>query len=155
MSIITPSLPTVPSCGKSLPSTRTKTQREDGDGIGDIHIWGRNIFMGYLDDEEKTQEKIDLHGWLRTGDLGFLDDDEFLYVTGNERGEQDQAAGCSLPRTRPHGAAADGGAGCTQHDDEGRLKSSLEEGAPFVCCLSLSPLFLSIQGWLWAPGQLT
>lgn len=93
MSIITPSLPTVPSCGKSLPSTRTKTQREDGDGIGDIHIWGRNIFMGYLDDEEKTQEKIDLHGWLRTGDLGFLDDDEFLYVTGNERGEQDQAAG--------------------------------------------------------------
>ncbi|XP_044900448.1 long-chain-fatty-acid--CoA ligase ACSBG2-like isoform X2 [Felis catus] len=73
------------SCGKSLPSTRTKTQREDGDGIGDIHIWGRNIFMGYLDDEEKTQEKIDLHGWLRTGDLGFLDDDEFLYVTGNER----------------------------------------------------------------------
>uniref|UniRef100_A0A667HC45 long-chain-fatty-acid--CoA ligase n=1 Tax=Lynx canadensis TaxID=61383 RepID=A0A667HC45_LYNCA len=73
------------SCGKSLPSTRTKTQKEDGDGIGDIHIWGRNIFMGYLDDEEKTQEKIDLHGWLRTGDLGFLDDDEFLYVTGNER----------------------------------------------------------------------
>uniref|UniRef100_A0A8C8WZE7 long-chain-fatty-acid--CoA ligase n=1 Tax=Panthera leo TaxID=9689 RepID=A0A8C8WZE7_PANLE len=73
------------SCGKSLPSTRTKTQKEDDDGIGDIHIWGRNIFMGYLDDEEKTQEKIDLHGWLRTGDLGFLDDDEFLYVTGNER----------------------------------------------------------------------
>ncbi|XP_040317662.1 long-chain-fatty-acid--CoA ligase ACSBG2-like [Herpailurus yagouaroundi] len=85
VSIITPSLPTVPSCGKSLPSTRTKTQKEDGDGIGDIHIWGQNIFMGYLDDEEKTQEKIDLHGWLRTGDLGFLDDDEFLYVTGNER----------------------------------------------------------------------
>ncbi|XP_049495688.1 long-chain-fatty-acid--CoA ligase ACSBG2-like isoform X1 [Panthera uncia] len=73
------------SCGKSLPSTRTKTQKEDDDGIGDIHIWGRNIFMGYLDDEEKTQEKIDFHGWLRTGDLGFLDDDEFLYVTGNER----------------------------------------------------------------------
>ncbi|XP_072643747.1 long-chain-fatty-acid--CoA ligase ACSBG2-like isoform X2 [Canis lupus baileyi] len=73
------------SCGKSLPSTHTKMQREDEEGIGDIHIWGRNVFMGYLNDEENTQEKIDVHGWLHTGDLGFLDTDEFLYVMGNAR----------------------------------------------------------------------
>ncbi|CAK7292685.1 Long-chain-fatty-acid--CoA ligase ACSBG2 [Vulpes lagopus] len=73
------------SCGKSLPSTHTKMQSEDEEGIGDIHIWGRNIFMGYLNDEENTQEKIDVHGWLHTGDLGFLDTDEFLYIMGNAR----------------------------------------------------------------------
>ncbi|XP_025312969.1 long-chain-fatty-acid--CoA ligase ACSBG2-like isoform X1 [Canis lupus familiaris] len=73
------------SCGKSLPSTHTKMQREDEEGIGDIHIWGRNVFMGYLNDEENTQEKIDVHGWLHTGDLGFLDTDEFLYIMGNAR----------------------------------------------------------------------
>ncbi|XP_008709666.2 long-chain-fatty-acid--CoA ligase ACSBG2 [Ursus maritimus] len=73
------------SCGKSLPSTHTKTQKEDEEGIGDIYIWGRNVFMGYLDDEENTQAKIDARGWLHTGDLGFMDPDEFLYVVGNTR----------------------------------------------------------------------
>lgn len=91
----TPSLPAVPSCGKSLPSTHTKTQKEDEEGIGDIYIWGRNVFMGYLDDEENTQAKIDARGWLHTGDLGFMDPDEFLYVVGNTRGEQDKATRCS------------------------------------------------------------
>ncbi|XP_035578050.1 long-chain-fatty-acid--CoA ligase ACSBG2-like isoform X7 [Zalophus californianus] len=73
------------NCGKSLPNTHTKTQKHNEEGIGDIYIWGRNIFMGYLNDEENTQEKIDAHGWLHTGDLGFLDTDEFLYVVGNAR----------------------------------------------------------------------
>ncbi|XP_047565127.1 long-chain-fatty-acid--CoA ligase ACSBG2-like isoform X3 [Lutra lutra] len=73
------------SCGKSLPRTHIKTQNEDDEGIGDIYIWGRNVFMGYLNDEENTQEKIDAHGWLCTGDLGFLDTDKFLYVVGNTR----------------------------------------------------------------------
>ena len=51
--------------------------------------------MGYLDDEENTQAKIDARGWLHTGDLGFMDPDEFLYVVGNTRGEQDKATRCS------------------------------------------------------------
>ncbi|XP_045347669.1 long-chain-fatty-acid--CoA ligase ACSBG2-like isoform X2 [Leopardus geoffroyi] len=34
------------SCGKSLPSTRTKTQKEDEDAIGDIHIWGQTSSWG-------------------------------------------------------------------------------------------------------------
>uniref|UniRef100_A0A8C7B6Y9 long-chain-fatty-acid--CoA ligase n=1 Tax=Neovison vison TaxID=452646 RepID=A0A8C7B6Y9_NEOVI len=75
------------SCGKSLPRTHIKTQNEDDEGIGDIYIWGRNVFMGYLNDAENTQEKFDAHGWLRTGDLGFLDADKFLYIVGNTRGE--------------------------------------------------------------------
>ncbi|XP_032163764.1 long-chain-fatty-acid--CoA ligase ACSBG2-like isoform X1 [Mustela erminea] len=73
------------SCGKSLPRTHIKTQNEDEESIGDIYIWGRNVFMGYLNDAENNQEKFDAHGWLRTGDLGFLDTDKFLYVVGNTR----------------------------------------------------------------------
>nr|KAF6401563.1 hypothetical protein HJG63_009621 [Rousettus aegyptiacus] len=70
------------SCGKSLPGTYTKVQKQES---GDIHIWGRNVFMGYLDDEATTQERVDRHGWMHTGDLGFLDPEDFLYVVGSAR----------------------------------------------------------------------
>ncbi|XP_062966043.1 long-chain-fatty-acid--CoA ligase ACSBG2-like [Cynocephalus volans] len=71
------------SCGKELPNTQTKVEGEDEEGIGNIHIWGRNVFMGYLNDKENTQRKMDCHGWMHTGDLGFLDIDRFLYIMGN------------------------------------------------------------------------
>ena len=35
---------------------------------------GRNIFMGYLNNEEKTKESINDDGWLLTGDVGKVDD---------------------------------------------------------------------------------
>uniref|UniRef100_A0A8C8YJZ8 long-chain-fatty-acid--CoA ligase n=1 Tax=Prolemur simus TaxID=1328070 RepID=A0A8C8YJZ8_PROSS len=57
--------------------------KEDKDGVGDICIWGRNIFMGYLNNKEGTKDKIDSLGWMHTGDLGFLDDNNFLYIMGN------------------------------------------------------------------------
>ena len=31
---------------------------------------GRNVMMGYLNDEEKTNEVIDEEGFLHSGDLG-------------------------------------------------------------------------------------
>lgn len=89
-----PSLSTAPSCGKPLPGTYTRVQKQDS---GDIHIWGRNIFMGYLNDETTTREKMDYRGWMHTGDLGFLDTEEFLYVVGSVRGERGWASSCSLP----------------------------------------------------------
>lgn len=136
-----PSLPTVPSCGKSLPRTHIKTQNEDDEGIGDIYIWGRNVFMGYLNDAENTQEKFDAHGWLRTGDLGFLDADKFLYIVGNTRGEQDKAARCSVPLSGPHRAAVDGGAGSVLHNNEGRTEVQL--GGRDTLCVPGLDLVLS------------
>uniref|UniRef100_A0A8C8YKQ3 AMP-dependent synthetase/ligase domain-containing protein n=1 Tax=Prolemur simus TaxID=1328070 RepID=A0A8C8YKQ3_PROSS len=70
-------------CGKALLDTHTKVNKEDKDGVGDICIWGRNIFMGYLNNKEGTKDKIDSLGWMHTGDLGFLDDNNFLYIMGN------------------------------------------------------------------------
>ncbi|XP_059107992.1 long-chain-fatty-acid--CoA ligase ACSBG2-like isoform X1 [Peromyscus eremicus] len=73
----------IPSSGKALPSSHTKVEKENQDGMGNLCIWGRHIFMGYLNDKEGTEKKVDGHGWLHTNDLGFLDIDRFLYVMGN------------------------------------------------------------------------
>jgi len=42
---------------------------------------GRHIFMGYLNNPEKTVETKDKDGWLHSGDLGKLDSNR-LYITG-------------------------------------------------------------------------
>lgn len=51
---------------------------------GLILIGGHQIMVGYLNDEEKTNEVIiDLHGirWYKSGDKGYLDSDGFLHIT--------------------------------------------------------------------------
>ncbi|XP_068847568.1 long-chain-fatty-acid--CoA ligase ACSBG1 [Capricornis sumatraensis] len=70
------------SSGKVVPGCRVKLVNEDAEGIGEICLWGRTIFMGYLNMEDKTCEAIDTEGWLHTGDMGRLDADGFLYITG-------------------------------------------------------------------------
>lgn len=69
-----------------VPGCRVKLVNQDADGIGEICLWGRTIFMGYLNMEDKTHEAIDSEGWLHTGDMGRLDDDGFLYITGRLKG---------------------------------------------------------------------
>lgn len=78
-------------------------------------LWGRNIFMGYLNDKESTEKKMDNQGWLHTNDLGFLDVDKFLYVMGNnngeERGTEVQAAYDTMKNSWPH-SLQEGMSGC-------------------------------------------
>jgi len=47
---------------------------------------GRNMFMGYLDDEEKTRKTLDKDGWLHSGDVGRRDEKGFLCITGRIKG---------------------------------------------------------------------
>ncbi|XP_053449392.1 long-chain-fatty-acid--CoA ligase ACSBG1 isoform X3 [Nycticebus coucang] len=70
------------SSGKVVPGCRVRLVNQDAEGIGEICLWGRTIFMGYLNMEDKTREAIDEDGWLHTGDAGHLDADGFLYITG-------------------------------------------------------------------------
>uniref|UniRef100_A0AAY4EHA0 Long-chain-fatty-acid--CoA ligase ACSBG1 n=1 Tax=Denticeps clupeoides TaxID=299321 RepID=A0AAY4EHA0_9TELE len=70
------------SCGKVVPGCKFKLANVDKDGIGEVCFWGRDIFMGFLNMEDKTKEALDEDGWLHSGDLGKSDEEGFLYITG-------------------------------------------------------------------------
>jgi long-chain acyl-CoA synthetase len=48
---------------------------------GEILVRGRNVFMGYLNQPDKTAETIDADGWLHTGDVGQVDADGYYRIT--------------------------------------------------------------------------
>ena len=52
-----------------------------------ICYYGRHIYMGYLNEPEKTNEIIDDQYWLHSGDIGKQDQDGFLYITGRIKGK--------------------------------------------------------------------
>uniref|UniRef100_A0A4W3IP33 long-chain-fatty-acid--CoA ligase n=1 Tax=Callorhinchus milii TaxID=7868 RepID=A0A4W3IP33_CALMI len=70
------------SCGKVMEGCKIKIYKTDEKLDGEICLWGRNIFMGYLNMPEQTEQTIDAEGWMHTGDLGYLSNDDFLFLTG-------------------------------------------------------------------------
>ena len=46
----------------------------------EVLVRGPNVFAGYWNLPEKTQETIDAEGWLHTGDCGSIDADGFLSI---------------------------------------------------------------------------
>jgi long-chain acyl-CoA synthetase len=47
----------------------------------ELLVRGPNVFMGYLNQPEKTAETVDVHGWLHTGDVGSVDEHGFFKIT--------------------------------------------------------------------------
>jgi long-chain acyl-CoA synthetase len=47
---------------------------------GELLVRGKTVFMGYLNQPEKTAETLK-EGWLHTGDVGKVDDEGYFYIT--------------------------------------------------------------------------
>jgi long-chain acyl-CoA synthetase len=66
--------------GSIGPAASYNQVRIDPD-TGEIQVKGPNVFMGYLNQPEKTAETFTADGWLRTGDVGGVDQDGFFRIT--------------------------------------------------------------------------
>ncbi|KAJ8274624.1 hypothetical protein COCON_G00092490 [Conger conger] len=85
------------SCGKTIPGCKTKIFNPDNNGDGEICMWGRHVFMGYLNMPDKTADALDAEGWLHSGDLGKQDADDFLFITGRIKELIITAGGENIP----------------------------------------------------------
>ena len=76
------------SVGRLLPGIECKiihpeTSDDLPDGeTGILCFRGANVFLGYLNQPEKTREVLTDDGWFMTGDLGRIDDEGFLFIEG-------------------------------------------------------------------------
>ena len=61
--------------GTIAPGTEVRISPE-----GEILLKGPHVFMGYLNQPEKTAETV-RDGWLHTGDVGLLDNEGYLRIT--------------------------------------------------------------------------
>lgn len=72
------------SVGFPLPGLDVKIADANRDGIGEILAHGPTVMIGYVDNQEATDEVLK-DGWFHTGDLGYFDKDGFLFITGRKK----------------------------------------------------------------------
>lgn len=66
--------------GKPGPGTKIRLSDD-----GELEVNGPGVFVGYLNDPEKTEETFTDDGWLRSGDFASIDDDGFVSITGRKK----------------------------------------------------------------------
>lgn len=66
--------------GRALPGTELKIFPD-----GEVCCRGGHVFVGYLNEPEKTAEAIDEEGWLHSGDIGEIDEDGYLRIIDRKK----------------------------------------------------------------------
>ena len=72
------------SVGKVFPSVKLKIVDKDENGVGEIHVKGPTVMLGYYQNEGATKEVLE-KGWFNTGDLGYVDRKGFLFLCGRKK----------------------------------------------------------------------
>jgi malonyl-CoA/methylmalonyl-CoA synthetase len=62
----------------------TRETLADG-GVGEIEVRGPNVFPGYWNRPDATEESIDGEGWFATGDLGSVGEDGYFTISGRAK----------------------------------------------------------------------
>lgn len=75
--------------GTLLPGVEARVRTIDGipttrGEVGELHVRGRNVMLGYYRAPELTARVIDSEGWFNTGDLARFDGD-CLYIVGRTK----------------------------------------------------------------------
>ncbi len=78
------------SVGKPLPGLEIRVVSADGRDVaqgevGELHVRGPNVMLGYYRNPVATAAAIDAHGFLNTGDLVRLDDDGNIHIAGRSK----------------------------------------------------------------------
>ena len=68
------------SIGKVVPGGEVRIAPD-----GEILYRGANVFKGYWNKPQKTEETITSDGWLKTGDVGRIDNQGYLTITGRAK----------------------------------------------------------------------
>ena len=66
--------------GRAMPGSELKIFPD-----GEVCCRGGHVFVGYLDDPEKTAETVDEDGWLHSGDIGEIDDEGYLRIVDRKK----------------------------------------------------------------------
>jgi long-chain acyl-CoA synthetase len=77
------------SVGEVLPGVEARIVKADGspaapDEVGELHVRGANVMLGYYRAPDLTAQVIDRDGWFNTGDLARFDG-PFLFIVGRTK----------------------------------------------------------------------
>ncbi len=78
------------SVGKPIGDIEVLLVEEDGTPVepgdsGEIVVRGPNIFAGYYDSVDQTDQSLTASGWFWTGDVGVVDDDGYLFIVDRSK----------------------------------------------------------------------
>jgi malonyl-CoA/methylmalonyl-CoA synthetase len=76
----------------------------DDETIGEVHVRGPNLFLGYLNRPDATAEAMTAGGWFRTGDLATRAPDGYIRIVGRRATDLIKSGGFKIGAGEIEGA---------------------------------------------------